>query len=300
MSTDWSGAVADQPASTEALAAVQTLQQAALACLLADSVEAKLGLTASAVAAGLPLAADGTVPRPLPAAGRPPRPRLVAPRELAQRGFGSAAGRAAFIHAIAHIEFNAINLAWDAVYRFRGMPDAYYREWSAVAADEARHFALLQARLAATGHQYGDFDAHNGLWEMAVATQSSCLARMALVPRVLEARGLDVTPAMIDRLLGVGDRETAEVLALILREEIVHVAVGSRWFAWCCEREGVDPASTFMHLIRTHARGAVRSPFNRPARLAAGFTNAEIDGLVGMTQPQPRSGPPPEPPLTPP
>ncbi len=212
--------------------------------------------------------------------GRPAKPELVSPRQLAQRGLGTPQGRAAFIHAIAHIEFNAINLAWDAVYRFRGMPTQFYRDWIFVAADETRHFSMLNARLQSLGHAYGDFDAHNGLWEMAVATQHSCLERMALVPRVLEARGLDVTPGMIERLQSAGDKQTADVLRVILREEVAHVAIGSHWFAWCCEREGVDPAATFTRLIGQYARGALRGPFNRTARIAAGFSDAEIDGLV--------------------
>src|SRR5690606_22492043 len=145
----------------------------------------------------------------LTAPGRPLRPRLVAPRALPQRGLGSAHGRAAFVHAIAHIEFNAINLAWDAVYRFDCMPHDYYADRVGGAADEARHFALLRARLLELGHDYGDFDAHDGLWEMAVQTAHDCLARMALVPRVLEARGLDVTPAMIERLRALDDQRTA-------------------------------------------------------------------------------------------
>ena len=212
-------------------------------------------------------------------AGRPARPRLVAPCRLARRGLGSAAGRAALVHAVAHIEFNAINLAWDAVWRFRGMPEAYYRDWVRVAADEARHFALLQARLAELGHRYGDFDAHDGLWDMAVRTGDSCLARMALVPRVLEARGLDVTPGMIARLRDVGELATVAILETILREEVAHVAAGSRWFGWCCERDRVEPQATFAALLDTHLRGRLRGPFNVDARLRAGFTAAELDRL---------------------
>jgi uncharacterized ferritin-like protein (DUF455 family) len=208
--------------------------------------------------------------------GRPLRPNLVAPRELAQRGLGSAEGRAALVHAIAHIEFNAINLAWDAVYRFRGMPADFYADWVEVADDEARHFRLLSDRLAELGHRYGDFDAHNGLWEMAVATADSCLQRMALVPRVLEARGLDVTPGMIQRLRNAGDQTTAEILEIILREEVAHVAAGSRWFAWCCERSGVESESTFAELLETHSRGSLRGPFNIEARLSAGFSDTEL------------------------
>jgi len=260
-----------------------TLQEAALACLLADSVEGKLALTARAAAwasAGeRPQAPADLEPRSLAQPGRPPRPRLVSPRALAQRGFGSVEGRAAFIHAIAHIEFNAIDLAWDAVYRFRDMPAGFYADWIGVAADEARHFALLSERLAAHGARYGDFDAHNGLWEMALKTAHDCLARMALVPRVLEARGLDVTPAMIERLRRVGDDASAEVLELILREEVAHVAAGSRWFAWCCQRKGLEPGPTFHQLLREHARGSLRGPFNRPDRLRAGFAPDELDAL---------------------
>jgi uncharacterized ferritin-like protein (DUF455 family) len=208
--------------------------------------------------------------------GRPVKPGLIEPRKLAQRGLGSDEGRAALVHSIAHIEFNAINLACDAIYRFRGMPDAYYSDWVGVADDEARHFELLDQRLAELGHAYGDFDAHNGLWEMAVLTADSCLQRMALVPRVLEARGLDVTPSMIHRLRSVGDTATAEILEIILREEVPHVAAGSRWFAWCCAQEGVEPESTFADLLDRHMKGSLRGPFNLEARKAAGFSKAEL------------------------
>jgi uncharacterized ferritin-like protein (DUF455 family) len=228
------------------------------------------------VAGLLALDHDAPPPEPIAAPGRPPRPRLVAPRALPRRGLGTPEGRLALLHAVAHIEFNAINLAWDAVYRFRDMPAEYYRDWIAVAADEARHFALLQARMAELGGGYGDFDAHDGLWEMAVKTADSCLARMALVPRVLEARGLDVTPGMIVRLRDVGDAASAAILEIILREEVAHVAAGSRWFAFCCEREGRDADATFAALIAEHVRGAIKGPFNVDARLAAGFSAAEL------------------------
>lgn len=227
------------------------------------------------------LDADPQAPPPAPIAepGRPARPRLVAPRKLAQRGLGSDEGRAALVHAIAHIEFNAINLAWDAVYRFRGMPAAYYRDWSAVAHDEARHFALLRDRLAALGHAYGDFDAHDGLWEMAQKTAHSDTARMALVPRVLEARGLDVTPGMIARLQAVGDNATVAVLEVILREEVAHVAAGTRWFHWCCARDGIDPEPAFRNLLGEYLQGGLRGPFNLDARRAAGFADDELAWL---------------------
>lgn len=225
----------------------------------------------------LPL--DGHPGAPLDEPGRPERPALIAARDLPQRGLGSAEGRAAFIHAIAHIEFNAINLAWDAVQRFVDMPAAFYADWVRVADDEARHFGWLQARLHALGHAYGDFAAHDGLWEMARRSAHDCLARMALVPRLLEARGLDVTPGMIARLERAGDAETARILAAILDEEVAHVAAGSRWFHWCCARAGRDPDTTFAGLLRGCAPGAIRPPFNHSARHAAGFSAHEIELL---------------------
>lgn len=254
-------------------------------CLGCADVAGKLALTdivAAEFAAGsLSLAAAGA-PQPIGVPGRPERPALVAPRHLPQRGLGSIDGRAALIHAVAHIEFNAINLAWDAVYRFRAMPPDYYGDWVGVAVDEARHFRLLAARLAQLGHAYGDFDAHDGLWEMAVKTAGSCLERMALVPRVLEARGLDVTPAMIQRLRSAGDGESAKILELILREEVAHVAAGSRWFAWCCGEAGLDHAATFTVLVERHASGAIKRPLNAQARRAAGFSAEELDRLAAL------------------
>jgi uncharacterized ferritin-like protein (DUF455 family) len=261
-----------------------SLHELAARCVGSASVADKLALTADASRrfasrdVAIDDAAFGVAPLPtLP--GRPERPRLVAPRALPQRGLASAEGRAALVHAVAHIEFNAINLAWDAVARFRGLPYAYYADWVGVAVDEARHFGWLSARLAELGFAYGDFDAHDGLWEMAVKTSDSCLARMALVPRVLEARGLDVTPGMIARLRSVGDQATVTILEDILREEVAHVAAGSRWFAWCCERDGVEPSATFEALIAQHLRGTIRGPFNAEARLAAGFSAAELARL---------------------
>jgi uncharacterized ferritin-like protein (DUF455 family) len=251
-------------------------------CLEIDDVGEKLAATAAAAAAfkaGELTLGDAAEAQTIGAPGRPSRPALVSPRQVPQRGLGTAEGRVALIHAVAHIEFNAINLAWDAVYRFRGMPADYYRDWVGVAADEARHFAMLQARLVELGHTYGDFDAHDGLWEMAVKTSGSCLQRMALVPRVLEARGLDVTPGMIERLRAVGDTATLTILETILQEEVAHVAAGSRWFAWCCAREGRDADATFAELVALHVRGAARGPFNIQARLAAGFSHAELARL---------------------
>ena len=226
---------------------------------------------------------ESTVAVPVP--GRPDRPVLVAPRELAQRPLGTPEGRVALVHAVAHIEFNAINLALDAVYRWPGMPRAFHDDWLGVAADEARHFAMLAGRLQDLGAAYGDLPAHNGLWEMAVRTADDPIARMALVPRVLEARGLDVTPGMIERLRRAGDERTAGLLETILAEEVAHVAAGTRWFHWLCERGGVDPDARFIELIAQAAAGAIRGPFNRPARRSAGFTDAEMARLEVLGSP---------------
>jgi uncharacterized ferritin-like protein (DUF455 family) len=272
--------------SIESASRSDCLFQAARRCLDESDPTRKMALTrATALAVGrgeLSAAPGAAAPLAIDAPGRPASPLLVAPRDLAQRGLGSAAGRAAFLHAVAHIEFNAVNLAWDAVYRFRGMPAAYYADWVQVADDEARHFAMLAARLQALGSGYGEFPAHNGLWEMAEKTAHSCLQRMALVPRVLEARGLDVTPGMIERLRHSGDEESAGLLEIILREEVAHVAVGTRWFHWCCEREGLAPSREFIRLVRETARGSLRGPFNAPARAAAGFDRYEMDELLAM------------------
>lgn len=213
------------------------------------------------------------------AIGRPEKPALTRPRGVARRSLHTPEGRKAFMHAIAHIEFNAINLAADAVHRFRDMPRDYYGDWIAVAADEARHFGLLQRYLHKLGCHYGDLPAHGGLWDMAERTAHDVLARMALVPRVLEARGLDVTPAMIERLQAAGDDEGAEILKIIYQEEIGHVAAGSRWFRYLCARRGLEPKSAFRNLVHTHFTGELRGPFNMEARIMAGFEAEELEGL---------------------
>jgi uncharacterized ferritin-like protein (DUF455 family) len=262
------------------------LHAAAKRCLDASDPAEKLRLTHAAwdaLRSGT-LSADNSSPAPEPIGdpGRPDHPPLVPQRQVPHRGLGTAEGRAALVHAVAHIEFNAINLAWDAVYRFRNMPADYYRDWASCANDEARHFAMLAKRLAELGHRYGDFAAHNGLWDMAEKTAHHDTARMALVPRVLEARGLDVTPGMIDRLRAVGDEGTIAVLEVILREEVAHVAAGTRWFRWCCERDGLDPRETFLDLLRNYMGRNLRGPFNRPARLQAGFDEHELDQLTAL------------------
>lgn len=215
--------------------------------------------------------------------GRPLKPELITPSRLKQRKLGSESGRATLVHAIAHIEFNAINLALDAVYRFSGMPADYYGDWLKVAYEESIHFSLLSERLLQMGHEYGDMPAHNGLWEMVLKTDHDVLVRMALVPRVLEARGLDVTPGMMERLEKAGDLQTVEILKIILRDEIGHVAIGSRWFKYCCDQRNLNPEQTFRRLLIEYMGGPLRGPFYTEARLQAGFSEQEMDELIKMT-----------------
>lgn len=267
---------------------MSSLFDAAAAVLAAATVDEKpaaaRAMAAAFRAGALRPDADAPAPRAISMPGRPPTPVLVHPRQLPRRGFGSVEGRAAFIHAVAHIEFNAIDLACDAVYRFRGLPEAFYADWVQVADDEARHFVMMRQRLRELGFDYGDFAAHNGLWEMAEKTAHDGLARMALVPRVLEARGLDVTPGMIAKLKSLGDDETAACLETILREEIAHVAAGSRWYRWYCARAGVEPRQRFRELLHHYAGGVLHGPFNIEARLMAGFDADELHALCAAAE----------------
>jgi uncharacterized ferritin-like protein (DUF455 family) len=223
---------------------------------------------------------DARIAAPPGLPGRPARPRLVHPTTLPRRTLATREGHAALLHAVAHIEFNAINLALDAVWRFAAMPPDYYRDWLRVAAEEAHHFTLLAEHLARLGHAYGDFDAHDGLWAMVEATRHDIVARMALVPRTLEARGLDATPPMRERFARAGDARAAAILDVILADEIGHVAVGNRWYRWLCAREGLDPIAHFERLCRQYRAPRPRPPLNLDARRAAGFSDAELERLA--------------------
>ena len=217
--------------------------------------------------------------------GRPARPQLVSPREVKRRSMNTIEGRAALIHALAHIEFNAINLALDAIWRFADMPREYYADWLRVADEEALHFSLLAAHLQGMGYGYGDFVGHDSLWEMAEKTRNDVLARMALVPRTMEARGLDAVPAMRARLMQAGEVKAAEILDIILRDEIGHVAIGNRWYAHLCGERGLDPVKTYALLASEYGAPALRGPFNFTARRAAGFSELELAALgVGETE----------------
>jgi uncharacterized ferritin-like protein (DUF455 family) len=239
----------------------------------ADPAE-KVALSRTAIGCwrrgGMPLGSASPPPRP----ARPVRPPLRPPRDVKRRrNLASTAGRIALIHALAHIELNAIDLAWDIVARFSGepLPAAFFAEWAGVAAEEAEHFALLDARLRALGSEYGALPAHDGLWEAAAATAHDLLARLAVVPLVLEARGLDVTPEMIRRLQAAGDEDSVAILQRIHTDEIGHVAVGVRWFDRLCRERGLDPAATFRDRVSRYFDGLLKPPFNDEARGRAGM-----------------------------
>ena len=226
--------------------------------------------------------ANTTLPPPLDAdalPGRPARPELRRHTEVARRSPATPEGRAVLLHAIAHIELNAINLALDAIWRFDGMPEAYYRDWLRVAGEEALHFQLLRDHLRTLGHGYGDFPAHQGLWEMCAKTAHDIVARMALVPRTLEARGLDATPLIQRKLRQVGTPDALAAVAIldtILRDEVGHVAIGNHWYRWLCARDGLDPVAHYAALVRRYEAPRLKPPFNDHARRAAGFTEDEL------------------------
>ena len=261
-------------------ASTRNLFDLAQACIEAVDPAEKVRLTRAAAAAlhrGEISLDAAPAPQPISEPGRPARPTHVDPATVPRRKLGSAEGRAAFLHALAHIEFNAINLAWDAVYRFRDLPREYYLDWARVAGEEAYHFQLLRDRLCELGYDYGSFEAHNGLWETARKTAHDVLVRMALVPRVLEARGLDVTPGMIQRLRQVDDLRSAEILDIILRDEIGHVAIGTYWFSYLCAQRAWDRDSTFERLVREHVTGRGPRSIDRALRTVAGFSEREMN-----------------------
>ncbi len=216
---------------------------------------------------------------PIDDPGRPGKPLLVDPRKLQRRGVSSGEGRIRLLHAFAHIEFNAINIALDAAYRFREMPRQFVSDWLGVAADEARHFQLLEQELRRRGSYYGACDAPRGLWDMVCKTRDNVLHRMALVPRVMEARGLDVTPGMIAKFKQVDDATAVEILEVIYRDEIDHVRIGNFWYRRLCEQQGLDVESTFRDLVAQYMDGKLRGPFNWPARIEAGFEATELSAL---------------------
>jgi len=265
-----------------------SIRQCALQLLLIRDPDDKAQATMALDDTGLPCAAGLCLTEPAQLPGRPDRPPLVAPARLRQRAVGTREGRAALLHALAHIEHNAINLALDACWRFGAMPAAYYRDWMSVARDEARHFWLLRAHLATLGCRYGDYPAHDGLWEMVVKTRDDVLARMALVPRTLEARGLDASPAVRQRLASVGDSAGAAIIDVILHDEIRHVAIGNHWYHHLCRARGLDPLAQYAELSVRYDAPALHGPFNLAARKAAGFTDSELACLLAAGHQPPR------------
>lgn len=251
------------------------------AALAATEIDRKLALTAQLAADWQAGQLDWRDQAPVALiCGRPAKPELVPHRRVPQRSAATPEGRARLLHAIVHIEFTAINLALDHAARFRGMPEQYYADWIGVAAEEGEHFALLRERLRSLGHDYGDFAAHGSLWEMAEKTAGDPLLRMALVPRLLEARGLDATPPIQRRLEQVGDDASARVLDIILRDEIGHVGLGDRWFRELCGQRGLNPENHYRELLREFNAPWPQAPMNQAARLAAGFTAGELAGLA--------------------
>ncbi|MEL6212865.1 MAG: ferritin-like domain-containing protein [Pseudomonadota bacterium] len=223
----------------------------------------------------------------MPAApARPEAPALKRPGDMPRRRLSSRAGRVALLHAVAHIEFNAIDLAFDMAARFApAISDAgldaqrFIKDWFHVGADEARHFGMICTRLCDLGAVYGDLPAHNGLWEAARSTSGDALARLAIAPMVLEARGLDVTPGMIEKLKAAGDAQSASVLSVIYDEEIDHVATGARWFSALCAARGQAPQETFRNMVKTYFAGGLKPPFNDEARAQAGLNPAFYQAL---------------------
>jgi len=252
------------------------------AAILEPNPSAKCEVTAQLNAAwcrGELTPAAGSTILPIDDPGRPQQPLLVDPRKLQRRSVSSEEGRIRLLHAFAHIEFNAINIALDAAYRFRDMPRQFIGDWLDVAADEARHFQLLEHQLGQRGSYYGACDAHRGLWDMVCRTRDNALHRMALVPRVMEARGLDVTPGMIAKFKQADDAAAVAILEIIYHDEIGHVRIGDHWYRYLCEQQGLDAEATFRGLVRQYMNGKLRGPFNWPARIEAGFKATELGAL---------------------
>jgi uncharacterized ferritin-like protein (DUF455 family) len=257
------------------------------ACLHSATIDEKLALTHQAWRTlengELSLVADQPV-LPIAQVKFPDKPVLLAPRNMPKRKLGTADGVAAFFHAIAHVEFVAIYLAWDMLYRFRELPDQFYQDWLKVADEEAQHFELIRTHLLAMHVNYGDLPAHSGLWDHAKDTADDLLARLAMVPRCMEARGLDVTPAIIAKFRQLGDDSSVALLNRILTDEVGHVARGSYWFKFVCNLQGLEPEAKYRLLIRQYYLGGKpKGPFNREMRIIAGFSNAELDWLENTT-----------------
>ena len=257
----------------------QHLRAAVLCPLLAQNAVQKAELTL-ALSLDLPIDTLAIVSDPGGIPGRPAMPELVAHTSLKSKPLTTPEGRALLLHAIAHIELNAIDLALDVVWRFAGMPEDFYRDWVRIAKEEAKHFLLIQLHLVGMGFDYGHFPAHNSLWEMAERTRADIVARIGLVPRTMEARGLDASPGVKNKLISAGDHAAGRIMDIILEEEIGHVAAGNRWYRYVCETKGLDPISTYRQLIQQYDAPKLKSPYNLQARRLAGFEEEELSYLA--------------------
>jgi uncharacterized ferritin-like protein (DUF455 family) len=257
----------------------QHLRAAVLAPLLEKNPVQKAELTL-ALPINLPIQTQTVIADPGQIPGRPEKPELVSHTALKAKPLNTAEGRAGLLHAIAHIELNAIDLALDVVWRFPGMPTPFYTDWVQIAKEEAKHFLLLQRHLVNMGFDYGDFPAHNSLWEMAERTRGDILARIGLVPRTMEARGLDASPGVKNKLISAGDLAAGRILDIILEEEIGHVAAGNRWYRFVCAQRGLDPIATYRELIQQYDAPKLKSPYNLQARRLAGFSEEELQNLA--------------------
>ena len=256
-----------------------TLRTSVLSPLLTQNAVAK-AQAVLALSLDLPIDATAQLAEPPGIPGRPDKPLLVHAKEIKQLPLVTTEGRAALLHALAHIELNAIDLALDVVWRFADMPEPFYLDWVRIAQEEALHFMLLREHLVSIGHDYGDFPAHNTLWDIAEKTKGDVLARIALVPRLMEARGLDATPGVKNKLVSVRDIKGGKILDIIMKDEIDHVATGNHWYHWICAQRQLDPITTFADLLAQYSPPKLRPPFNLEARRAAGFMEEELRLLV--------------------
>jgi uncharacterized ferritin-like protein (DUF455 family) len=255
-----------------------SLRPSVLPPLLTQNAVAK-AQAVLALSLDLPIDASTQLAEPPGIPGRPDKPLLVHAKEIKQLPLVTTEGRAALLHALAHIELNAIDLALDVVWRFADMPEKFYLDWLRIAQEEALHFMLLRDHLVSIGYDYGDFPAHNTLWEIAEKTKCDVLARIALVPRLMEARGLDATPGVKNKLVSVRDLKGGKILDIIMKDEIGHVATGNYWYHWICQQRQLDPISTFAQLLEQYSPPKLRPPFNLEARRLAGFMEEELQLL---------------------
>jgi uncharacterized ferritin-like protein (DUF455 family) len=263
---------------------MKSLRHLALSAILESDPLIKVTLTNQLVESQASIASELMIDEPVGLPGRPENPKLVPHNQIQQYSLQTNQGKAALVHSVAHIEFNAINLALDLVWRFDGMPDQFYLDWIRIAAEEALHFSLLREHLVSLGYDYGSFPAHNALWLMAEKTKADILARIGLVPRTLEARGLDVSPGVKEKLIGAGDQKGAAIFDVILKDEIGHVLAGNHWYRWICNERGIDPVTTYEELVKKYDPPIMRAPYNLKARRLAGFSEEEITALVASNR----------------